>query len=182
MGLLGSLENIKNSTPPSQASQDAYLKARAELQRLQEEVQKNSNDFPAAIELARAYFQMQQTDAANKLLERVLNAPNVDAGSVANVARAFYELHNFPQLELALEKYVKVAPDNAEGWYNLAGLKSNFEKTNEALTDLRKALELSARRRQADPKARDLLAEAKKDPQFTPVRGSPEFQKLVPAQ
>ena len=125
MGLLSSLESMKNSRQPSQ---DAYLKARAELQHLQEEVQKNPNDFPAAIELARAYFQMQQTDAANKLLERVVNAPNVDATSVANVARAFYELHNFPQLEVALEKYVKVAPDNAEGWYNLAGLKSSSSR------------------------------------------------------
>jgi tetratricopeptide (TPR) repeat protein len=179
MGLLSNLEAIKNS---GAGTQDAYNKARAELQRLQEEVQKNPNNFPAAIELARAYYQMQQIDAATSLLDRVLNAPNVDANSVANVARAYFEIHNFPKLELALEKYVKLAPDNPEGWYNLAGLKSSFYKTNEALASLGKALELNAARRQQDPKTHDLLEEAKKDPQFTPLRGMPEFQKLVPGQ
>ena len=55
-------------------------------------------------------------------------------------------------------------------------------KTNEALQDLRTSLDLSAKRLQQNPKARDLLAEARKDHRFDSLRNLPEFQKLVPPE
>jgi len=53
-------------------------------------------------------------------------------------------------------------------------------QTNESLKDLRTCLDLSAKRLQRDPKARDLLAEVRKDQRFTSLHNLPEFQKLVP--
>jgi hypothetical protein len=50
------------------------------------------------------------------------------------------------------------------------------------LAALRQALDLSAKRLQRDPKARDLLASARKEDRFGQLRQSPEFQKLVPPQ
>jgi hypothetical protein len=41
-------------------------------------------------------------------------------------------------------------------------------------------LDLSAKRLQRDPKARDLVASARKEEHFAPLRQLPEFKKLVP--
>ena len=52
--------------------------------------------------------------------------------------------------------------------------------TSEALQRLRAALDLSAKRLAANPAARDLVVEARKDPRFNALRNLPAFQKLVP--
>jgi hypothetical protein len=59
-------------------------------------------------------------------------------------------------------------------------LKAKLNKPQEALTALRRALELGEKRRLLEPKARDIASEAQKDPQFAQLRQSPEFQKLIP--
>ena len=177
MGLLGSLRGIKQS---SAGQQEAVHKAQLELQRLEDEVHKNPSNYPAAVELGNAYFHLQQSAAAEQLLDRVVNAPNVDASSVARVVQIYAEAHNVAKFESALDKFVKVEPNSPEGWFALAGTKSGLNKPTEALAALRKALDLSAARRKANPKAPDILDEAKKDPRFNPIRNMPEFQKLVP--
>ncbi len=70
-------------------------------------------------------------------------------------------------------------PTSPEAWYDLAVLKGSAGKPDEALAALRQALDLSAKRLQSNPKAPDLLATAKKDEHFGPLRQNPEFQKLV---
>jgi hypothetical protein len=44
------------------------------------------------------------------------------------------------------------------------------------------SLAQSQARLKADPTAKDLLAEARKDPNLNSLRSLPAFQKLVPAQ
>jgi hypothetical protein len=73
-------------------------------------------------------------------------------------------------------------PESPEAWYDLAVLKCGVGKSPEALTSLRQALDLSAKRLKADPKARDLLASARKEERFSLLRQTPEFKKLVPPQ
>ena len=82
--------------------------------------------------------------------------------------------------EAALEKLVQVSPDSADSWYTLAAVKAGLGKTNEVLPPLGHALDLSAKRRQANPAAQDLLAMARADERFAALRPLPEFQKLVP--
>jgi hypothetical protein len=50
------------------------------------------------------------------------------------------------------------------------------------MANLKAALDLSAERLKTNPAARDLQAEARKDPHLNSLRGLPEFQKLVPPQ
>jgi tetratricopeptide (TPR) repeat protein len=121
---------------------------------------------------------LQQTVDKLEALERA-NPAKVDPNVVLATAQAYAALQNAPKLEAALEKLAKVMPESPEAWYDLAALKASLGKPTEALAALRSALDLSAKRLQRDPKARDLLANAKKEPRFAPLRQLPEFQKLV---
>ena len=96
------------------------------------------------------------------------------------LASAYAALGSAPRLEAALERLTKVMPTNPEAWYDLAAVKTQIGKPAEALPALKQALDLSAQRLQRDPKARDLLASARKEDRFAPLRQLPEFKKLVP--
>jgi len=122
---------------------------------------------------------LQNPEAALRTLDQALDDPKLDANGVLSIAQAYAALGNPAKLEAALEKLTKVMPENPEAWYDLAVLKSGIGKPAEALSALRRALDLSAKRLQRDPKARDLVANARKEERFGPLRQSPEFQKLV---
>ncbi|MCX6915484.1 MAG: tetratricopeptide repeat protein, partial [Verrucomicrobia bacterium] len=68
-----------------------------------------------------------------------------------------------------------------EAWYDLAVLRASLCKSSEALSALKQALELSAARLKQDPKARDLVQDARKDVRFDKLRKTPDFEKLVPS-
>jgi thioredoxin-like negative regulator of GroEL len=140
----------------------------------------NPANYQAAIGLAEGYRQLQQPDAALRTLDQALNDPKLDPNGVLGIAQAYATLGNAPKLEAALEKLTKVMPGNPEAWYDLAALKSSVGKPAEALSALRQALDLNTTRLQLDPKAHDLLANARKEERFGPLRQLPEFQKLVP--
>jgi tetratricopeptide (TPR) repeat protein len=154
-------------------------KTRSSLQQMEAHVRDHPTDYQAAFNLAAAYIQLQQVDHADEVLDRVLSEPNVPLAAVLAVAQAYAQLNDWPKLEKTLEIMIKVAPDSPEAWYDLAGLKCNMGKNDESLKCLARAIELSNARLAKDPKQRNLIAEAGKDPRFAPIRNLPEFQKLV---
>ena len=153
---------------------------RNHLAEMEAEVRKNPTNFQAALNLASAYLQLQQTDRASAILDGIVNNPRVEANAILAVAQAYVAMNNWAKLEAALTKLTQLMPEEPEAWYDLAALKTTLGKPAESLQVLGTALELSAKRLAKNPKARDLLAEARKDPRFNAMRNTPEFQKLVP--
>jgi tetratricopeptide (TPR) repeat protein len=153
---------------------------RADFQRLENEVRNNPTNFAAGVELARACYQLNQAPRAAQILDGILADPRANLQAVLGVAQTYMQVSDWPKLELALEKLTKLSPDSPEAWYDLAGLKANLRKNQDALPALAKAIQLSTRRLQRDPKAKDLVVEARKDERFTSLHSLPEYQKLVP--
>jgi Flp pilus assembly protein TadD len=87
---------------------------------------------------------------------------------------------NYAKLEEVLQKMLVLVPDHPEPWYDLAALEAILGRSDLALQNLHKSLDLSAQRLKSNPTARDLLTEARKDARFNQLRKLSEFQKLVP--
>jgi tetratricopeptide (TPR) repeat protein len=155
---------------------DGVRQAAGKLEAL---VRANPGNFAAANALAEAYRHLQKPDAALRALDGIINHPKVTASAVVQAAQQYAALSDPTKMEAALIKLTQLAPDLPEAWYDLAALRTALGKPQEALTALRRALDLSAKRKATDPKARDLAAETLKDASFTTLRENPEFKQLT---
>jgi tetratricopeptide (TPR) repeat protein len=149
------------------------------LAQLEKELADHPTNFQTALNLAATYLSVGQSNRATTVLDGILNHPKADASAILAVAQAYVSMGDYLKLESTLEKLVKVAPTQAEAWYDLAAMKATIGKTAEALPALKQALLLSAERLKRDPKQRDLRAEAMKDGRFGPLAQNPEFKTLV---
>jgi tetratricopeptide (TPR) repeat protein len=167
---------LKQLKGPAHGRSDPMNELRARIIKLENEVRTNPADFQKQLDLASMYAQIQQTDRAAQILDGILNNPNADASVIFTVAQAFAAMRNLPKIETALEKVVKLAPTEPEAWYNLAAIKVALNKPTEAAQNLRRSLDLSAKRLQQNPNAHDLAAEAQKDKTFDAIRNLPQFK------
>ncbi|MGD0207748.1 MAG: DUF2723 domain-containing protein [Verrucomicrobiota bacterium] len=172
-GLVKQLEDIKN-----QSANRAQVET--QVQRMENEARTNPGNLQNLLSLAGIYIQMQQTNRAIELFDRALANPHITSNEAGFIAQEYAKMGNLTKLEEAIQKIVALVPDQPEPWYDLAALNVVMGKPDQGLQNLRKALDLSAQRIKGNPTARDLLAEARKDPRFNSVRNTPEFQKIVP--
>jgi plasmid maintenance system antidote protein VapI len=84
-------------------------------------------------------------------------------------------------LEGALRKLVAISNNVPEARFDLARLEATMGETDQAMLDLKASLDLSQARRKTNPAARDLLTEARTDPNLNSLRNNPAFKQLVPA-
>jgi tetratricopeptide (TPR) repeat protein len=173
LGLVNNLQSIKSQ-------QTANPPPRNDMQVMEEELRKNPGNAQLAIDMARAYLQVQQTGRASQILDTVIAQPTIPASMIVRAAQLYGQMGAWPKLEVSLERLVKTSPDSPEAWYDLAGFKANLGKSAEAIPALTKALDLSAARLQTNAKALDLANAARSDERFARLRQTPEFQKLVP--
>ena len=172
-GLVKQLKDFKKQTAER-------TQAGTELQRMQNEAHTNPANFQNVFALAAFYIQLQQTNRVTELFDQTLAVSNITPEVVGAIAQFYAQIGNLVKLESVLKKLTAVVPDRPEPWYDLATLNVVLGENNESLRNLRTCLDLNTRRLQHNPKARDLLAEARKDRRFDPLRNLPEFQKLVP--
>ena len=178
--LIRNLEDIKRQIGsgmvppmPSPAAQQP------QIGQLEKEAADNPTNFQIQFNLAMGYFSGNESDKALVVLDKMLNHPQADVQVVQTLAQVFASKGLYPRLEAALEKLTQLDPNFAEAWYDLASMKLTFQKTNDALNSLRRAIEASNLRLAKTPGASNLLTTAKTDVRFTGLRSNPEFQKLV---
>jgi len=148
-------------------------------EKLRAEAVAHPADFAAAIGLAEAYERLQQKPAALQVLDQVVNHPDVDPNSLLEATRQYAELGNYPKVETALRRLTVIAPEMPEAWYDLAAVEAAMGNSPAATPALRQAFTLSARRRAQTPTAKDLIAEARKDPRFAALRQSAVFKEFT---
>lgn len=136
----------------------------------------------AALGASEGYRQLGEQAQVIRLLDQVIASPGADLNVILQAAQQYANMGDYGRLEKALQRLVQVAPDNPEGWYDLAALQASISKPKDALASLRKAVELSQLRRKTQPNARDLIEEARKDPRFQAMAQQPEFRQVIPAQ
>ncbi len=137
-----------------------------------------SAEAQAAFNEAMRLAQNKQTNEAAKILDQILLDPKADSGVFMQVAQGFVQLGMYARAEGVVQKLSSMTPDNPESWYNLGGLQAAQGKIS-ATQALQKAFDLSALRLKKDPKAVDLKAHAKSDPNLSLIRETPEFKKLI---
>jgi thioredoxin-like negative regulator of GroEL len=156
-----------------------YMQAQQRVAQLEQQFRSNPGDGKVAFELASAYMQMQQTNAAFHILDQLVSSTGADTTVLLSVASAYAGLQQGGKLEMVLEKLVKVSPDSPEAWYDLASTRALMGKSNEALAALGRAVDLSDQRLKKQPNARDLRKNAATNQTFGGLHDLPGFQNLL---
>jgi tetratricopeptide (TPR) repeat protein len=173
----GLLESVKSYKKQSAGT----TKPEATLQQMEDSMWNNPTNLQAALDLVNAYQQAHQTSRAVEVLDETVSKPGADTSVLVKVAQQYAQMGNTAKLESTLERLVTLPAAGPEAWYALAALKASMGKSSEALAAMKQALERSAARLVRDPKARDLLQDARKDVRFNKLRQTPEFEELVPS-
>ena len=130
---------------------------------------------------------MQQTNRAIELLQnaaglfdQALANPNIRYSEVAAMARNCRPDGRHDQTRKSAPKTRQPRPRPARTTLRSRRAGCHPRQNSEALQHLQTSLDLNAKRLAANPSARDLLSEARKDPRFDTLRTLPAFQKIVP--
>jgi tetratricopeptide (TPR) repeat protein len=146
------------------------------------QLKRSKTSAPAAEQIKQAFAQIQenlkqgQTNAAEAILDQLLNFPGADADILRNVANFYLGLRNFAKSEQAIMRITQLLPDRSDSWYNLATVQSFRAEVPQALASLKKALDINAEELLKDPKTPGLRQHLFQDPYFAPLRQTPEFK------
>ncbi len=176
------MERELNPNPPATPTSSANPAANpglAALQKLEKQVQDQPTNYPAVLTLAQTYIQMNQPSRALGLLDRVIAATNTDVNIMVAVGKMCDGLHDVPRLELVLKRLVQIEPNDPLEAYQLAEIQVVLQKTNDALSNLRRALQLSDAQLAQSTNAMNLRAKALGDPIFATISNLPDYQQVV---
>jgi tetratricopeptide (TPR) repeat protein len=173
--LIDQIEKIKEQI-------GANSQAMATLQQMDTEAHEHPTNIQNLMTVASSYVQMGQTNLAVALFDQALTNSAISYNAVAAIAQFFNQLGPayLPHLEAALQKLTMVAPDQPEAFYDLAAMEAVLGKNESALTNLRTAMDLNAKRLKSNPNASNLILTNRIDARFDRLRNLPEFQKIVP--
>ncbi len=119
----------------------------------------------------------EQAKAAEQILDQLLSAPEADAGLMMSVANGYLHLHDLAKSEQAVVRLTQIQPNASQPWYNLAAIQSYRGGVAEAVTSLKKSLELNAAEIAKDPKTINMREHLFQDATFGSLRQTPAFQE-----
>jgi thioredoxin-like negative regulator of GroEL len=172
----GQITDLVNRLRQAKGQPNPLAQIQKDVVGLENEFDTNPDNFSNGFLLASKYMQLQREDQAFRVLDKIADSTNATA--VYSVVQAYLQMQNLPKVEATLSKYVKIEPQQAEAWYNLAKTEATLGKNSEALENLRHALQINDQQLATNKSWRDLRPELQKDPSFTGVRAMPEFKAL----
>jgi tetratricopeptide (TPR) repeat protein len=180
-GLIYELKRIKASMPGQAAAPSAVPPATpgADPASLEQAFNADPKNVGLAYQLANAYAQQGQADKIIALLDRLVSNARTDSTALMMAANFYGQLGQLPRAENALLQLVKVSPQNPEGTFDLAAIQAMQSKSNQAIENLRSALDQSAKRLTSDSNALNLYSNALTDQRFASLRGWTEFDRLM---
>jgi len=142
------------------------------------QLEQSKKGAPIAQALAQAqqFLTQGQTNAAEQVLDQILNFPGADANTLGNVANFYLGMRNFAKSEQAIQRITQLVPDRSDSWYNLALVETFRGEGSQALVSLKKALDVNAADMIREPKTPNLRQHLFQDPYFAPLRQTPEFK------
>lgn len=143
----------------------------AELQLLEQQLKSRNLEFNDAMRLISIYFQMNQLNRADSLAKQMLSNEALQPQMAMQIAQLMVQGKRLPIIELALEKYTTLSPNDPQGWINMAALQLALNKRSEMFVSLQKASDCGG-----EP-ARNMI---RKDKRFDSIRHIKEYQTLVP--
>jgi tetratricopeptide (TPR) repeat protein len=127
-------------------------------------------------------IEARQTNAAKQMLDQLLRYPAVDPNMMMGVADMYLRIGDFAKSEEAIKRLTQMAPAASEPWYNLAVVQAHRGETAQAVVSLKKALDLNSGEIKQIPKTLNLREHLYQDPNFAPLRQTPEFKAALPAK
>ncbi len=128
-------------------------------------------DLNAALELAQLYVQLQMPQQFQQVAASLLQDNNVPVEAYLQLDQLFAAAQRLDMREVALRRYIERAPRNPSVWVDLAAVYVMQDKRGEALSALRRAIQIGG-----DP-VRETI---RRDERFAPMQHLNEFRQLVP--
>jgi len=148
------------------------------LQKLEADYNASPTNFAVAVAYAQEAAKVGDTVRVMKVADDLLAQPNPDGTKLSFAMQIYAQLHDYPKLEVALQKWTKLSP-TPEAWLDLAGAQAMQNKSAQAIASLQQSLALNAQRLKADPKASNLAPTIATDQRFEGLKRSPQFQALM---
>jgi tetratricopeptide (TPR) repeat protein len=146
---------------------------------LETKYQQDPGNLTNAFSLASAYFTARRSNDGFRILQALIDRTNANAQAVLSVAKAYTDLGYVAGLEHAFTRATEVLPKSPETWYDLARVQAGLNKTEAALANLKKAVDLSNERVKTEPNAFNVAKDAQTNRNFDRIRQHPDFQALV---
>ncbi|HUL51237.1 MAG TPA: DUF2723 domain-containing protein, partial [Candidatus Nitrosotalea sp.] len=173
------IQNWVNQIKAYKQQQGQVAQAQQRIHQLDEQLRTNPGDAKLAFETASTYLQLQNTNAAMEVLDKLATNPQIDANALLSLATAYVHFQQGSRLEVVLKRLVTVTPGSPEAWFDLAATEVQLGKAQDALAPLQKAIQLSDERLRQKPNADDLRVNFATNGGFGAVRALPEFQKIL---
>jgi tetratricopeptide (TPR) repeat protein len=151
----------------------------ADLTALETKYQQDPSNLTNAFSLASAYFSARRSNDGFRVLQTLIDQTNASAQVVLSVAKAYSDLGHVAALEHAFTRATEVLPNSPETWYDLARIQVALNKRELAMTNLKRAVQLSNERAAQEPMAFNVAKDAQTNKNFDAVRGDPTFRALV---
>lgn len=147
-----------------------------EVKQLERQYALSPTNLMVTFKLISRYISLTRTNDALALLAAIVNDEDASEAALLAASDAYLKLGQYVELELALTRLVALLPNRPEALYDLAATQSLLKKSDEALSNLRKALKMERQKGNALPSLSD---RAQQDGRFANIASLPEFRQLL---